>query len=554
MVNTKHNKPTAIDAWIVFLLMAAVLAIMGLCKSPAHGQSILQFSASWCGPCQSMRPVVDSLERQGVRIEHVDIDREPGRKQQYGVSSIPAFIAVDANGRQVGPSLVGVQSEAALRQLWATVAIARPAQQQPGQAGSQPQAVQVDPHEPCQPWQDARVVKIRNYDGTGQDGCKRYGFLTGSIISVDGDSGYVLSCAHGNQGAGDPVLLIFNDGRTTCIGDTVDVDREADCSIIKIRGKAPAKSFSLAAVDPSPGHKLYLAGFANSTHWRGRWSSCRECSECIVAEGPAISGESGGPVLNEQGQIVGVIDACDVGEGEQCDGRHGTVTFCCRLRDIRGLLDRCCPNRRGLIVPRATPQTPQQPLPSPPQPVTPGITPQPEPSCDSNSCCDPSRLASIEAAIESLKSGKQDRGDYLTADSLSGYAKSCDVPTIPQPPDLSCFATKGDLNETNGLFDKLVNGMGEAIDSRVSKSAASVAATSILGVPSWLALPTAVIGGPLGVGLSLAALIAYRRLKKRSASRGTQSDGFCTYGDSPVAGKIGPRDAGGNPVSYPSGY
>ena len=35
------------------------------------------FNATWCGPCQQMKPHVDKLNKEGYSIESVDIDENP---------------------------------------------------------------------------------------------------------------------------------------------------------------------------------------------------------------------------------------------------------------------------------------------------------------------------------------------------------------------------------------------------------------------------------------------------------------------------------------------
>ena len=56
---------------------------------------------SWCGWCNKMKPVVDSLVRMGYIIERIDAN-DP-RAQQYNVSGFPTFIFLEG-GREVGRS------------------------------------------------------------------------------------------------------------------------------------------------------------------------------------------------------------------------------------------------------------------------------------------------------------------------------------------------------------------------------------------------------------------------------------------------------------------
>lgn len=62
--------------------------------------AIVDFYATWCGPCKATAPVLESVAMayQGkLDVYKVDIDQEPELAQVFGISSIPAllFIPVD---------------------------------------------------------------------------------------------------------------------------------------------------------------------------------------------------------------------------------------------------------------------------------------------------------------------------------------------------------------------------------------------------------------------------------------------------------------------------
>ena len=78
---------------------------------------LVDFWATWCGPCQMQAPILEELaeERDDVIIAKVDVDQNPNLAQKYRVMSIP-MLAVFKNGEPV-VSAVGLQNKAALNEM-----------------------------------------------------------------------------------------------------------------------------------------------------------------------------------------------------------------------------------------------------------------------------------------------------------------------------------------------------------------------------------------------------------------------------------------------------
>ncbi len=53
---------------------------------------LLDFSASWCGPCRSMAPLVDEVAAAGWTVRHVDVDREGDLVRRFGVTGVPCYV------------------------------------------------------------------------------------------------------------------------------------------------------------------------------------------------------------------------------------------------------------------------------------------------------------------------------------------------------------------------------------------------------------------------------------------------------------------------------
>ena len=75
---------------------------------------LVDFWATWCGPCQMLAPVLEELSQQ-VKVVKVDVDENPQLAMAFQVSSIPTVISF-RDGKALKKS-VGVTSGEALLAL-----------------------------------------------------------------------------------------------------------------------------------------------------------------------------------------------------------------------------------------------------------------------------------------------------------------------------------------------------------------------------------------------------------------------------------------------------
>jgi thioredoxin 1 len=79
---------------------------------------LLDFWATWCGPCKMMAPVIKEIETElgdKVEVVEIDVDKEQALASKYGVMSIPTYV-IEKDGKEVGRK-VGVTAKAELIKL-----------------------------------------------------------------------------------------------------------------------------------------------------------------------------------------------------------------------------------------------------------------------------------------------------------------------------------------------------------------------------------------------------------------------------------------------------
>lgn len=78
---------------------------------------LVDFWASWCGPCRMIAPILEELsqEREDIKVCKVNVDEQPELASQFGVVSIPLLVVVE-NGQVVRKS-VGAKPKADIEKL-----------------------------------------------------------------------------------------------------------------------------------------------------------------------------------------------------------------------------------------------------------------------------------------------------------------------------------------------------------------------------------------------------------------------------------------------------
>ena len=84
---------------------------------------LLDFWASWCGPCRMLSPIVDEIadERGDIKVGKVNVDEQPELANNFGVMSIPTLILFK-DGKPVERIVGYMPKDRLLKQLSAHLA------------------------------------------------------------------------------------------------------------------------------------------------------------------------------------------------------------------------------------------------------------------------------------------------------------------------------------------------------------------------------------------------------------------------------------------------
>ena len=82
-------------------------------ESKTPGVKVVVFVAEWCKPCKRAKPKLEEIKNAytDVKFETVDIDKNPERAQEAGVTGMPFFTFYINDERQNGCDCVGLDHD-----------------------------------------------------------------------------------------------------------------------------------------------------------------------------------------------------------------------------------------------------------------------------------------------------------------------------------------------------------------------------------------------------------------------------------------------------------
>jgi thiol-disulfide isomerase/thioredoxin len=306
-----------------------ILQALALCcalGAPANGASggghetvLLDFTASWCGPCRQMQPTVERLSAQGFPVRQVDVDREQALAQKHRVSGVPCFVML-VNGRETG-RIVGATSYESLAGLIqkANAADATNANAATATNGNNANGGTIDPT--LVERLLTATVRIHIEDGDGRS------VGTGTIIDARDGEALVLTCGHifrDSKGQGRITVDLFGQGTPQAVpARVIGYDLESDVGFLSFR---PGVSVTAARIAPpgfraQPNDPVVSIGCNHGDPATARVSKVTTIDKFLgppnlQVAGQPVQGRSGGGLFNRDGLVIGVCNAADPEDDE----------------------------------------------------------------------------------------------------------------------------------------------------------------------------------------------------------------------------------------------
>ena len=78
---------------------------------------LIDFWATWCGPCRMIAPIVEEIaaERSDIIVGKIDVDEEMELAKQFRIVSIPTLVLM--KGGEIAATLVGYRPKADILKL-----------------------------------------------------------------------------------------------------------------------------------------------------------------------------------------------------------------------------------------------------------------------------------------------------------------------------------------------------------------------------------------------------------------------------------------------------
>ena len=84
-------------------------------QETSQGLVLVDFWATWCGPCRMQAPILEQLAEDDLKIFKMDVDENPNTARNFGIMSIPTLLF--KKDGQVVKQVAGVHTKEQLKAI-----------------------------------------------------------------------------------------------------------------------------------------------------------------------------------------------------------------------------------------------------------------------------------------------------------------------------------------------------------------------------------------------------------------------------------------------------